>query len=115
MIRVYSRFLIVLALVVAAFVPTAEAGALDPNVMRIVLHTATPQENGFIDYVVARVDNGTLPVGSGAEHVPLGAKEAAQEVLLLQAGLDTSGGSSGNHAVISNLARSRFYPNSRPA
>ena len=62
MIRVYSRFLIVLALVVAAFVPTAEAGALDPNVMRIVLHTATPQENGFIDYVVARVDNGTLPL-----------------------------------------------------
>jgi len=60
MIRVYARLLIVLALVAAAFVPTAEAGVLDPNVMKIVLHTATPQEQGFIDYVVARVDKGTL-------------------------------------------------------
>ena len=42
--------------------PTAEAGVLDPDVMKIVLHTATPQEDGFIEYVVARVDNGTLPL-----------------------------------------------------
>jgi hypothetical protein len=62
MIRVYARLLIVLALLAAAFVPTAEAGALDPNMMKIVLHTATPQEQGFIDYVVARVDKGTLPL-----------------------------------------------------
>jgi hypothetical protein len=62
MIRVYARLLIVLALVAAALVPTAEAGVLDPNVMKIVLHTATPQEQGFIDYVVARVDKGTLPL-----------------------------------------------------
>ena len=62
MIRVYSRLLIVLALVAAAFVPTVEAGVLDPNVMKVVLHTATPQEQGFIEYVVARVDAGTLPL-----------------------------------------------------
>jgi hypothetical protein len=62
MIRTYSRLLIVLALVAAAFVPTAEAGVLDPNVMKIVLHTATPQEEGFIENVVARVDAGTLPL-----------------------------------------------------
>jgi hypothetical protein len=62
MIRVYARLLIVLALVAAVLVPTAEAGVLDPNVMKIVLHTATPQEQGFIDYVVARVDKGTLPL-----------------------------------------------------
>ena len=62
MIRVYARLLIVLALVAAVLVPTAEAGVLDPNVMKIALHTATPQEQGFIDYVVARVDNGTLPL-----------------------------------------------------
>jgi len=62
MIRNHARLLIVLALVATAFVPTADAGVLDPNVMKIVLHTATPQEQGFIDYVVARVDKGTLPL-----------------------------------------------------
>jgi hypothetical protein len=62
MLRTYSRLLIVLALLATAFVPTAEAGVLDPNVMKVALHTATPQEQGFIEYVVARVDNGTLPL-----------------------------------------------------
>ena len=62
MIRKYARILIVLALVASAFVPTAEAGSLDANMIKIVLRTATPQEQGFIEYVVARVDAGTLPL-----------------------------------------------------
>ena len=62
MFRAYSRLLIVLALLATALVPRVEAGVLDPNVMKVVLHTATPQEGGFIEYVVARVDNGTLPL-----------------------------------------------------
>jgi hypothetical protein len=62
MFRAYSRLLIVLALLATALVPPVEAGVLDPNVMKVVLHTATPQEGGFIEYVVARVDNGTLPL-----------------------------------------------------
>jgi hypothetical protein len=62
MFRAYSRLLIVLALLATALVPPVEAGVLDPNVMKVVLHTATPQEGGFIEYVVARVDKGTLPL-----------------------------------------------------
>jgi hypothetical protein len=62
MFRAYSRLLIVLALLATALVPPVEAGVLDPNMMKVVLHTATPQEGGFIEYVVARVDRGTLPL-----------------------------------------------------
>jgi len=62
MSRVYFRLFVVLALLATVWAPTTEAGVLDPNVMKIVLHTATPQEHGFIDYVVARVDKGTLPL-----------------------------------------------------
>jgi hypothetical protein len=60
--RFYLRLLVVLALLATALVPTAEAGVLDPDVMKIVLHTSTAQEGGFIEYVVARVDKGTLPL-----------------------------------------------------
>ena len=35
---------------------------LTAEMMKIVLHTATPQEEGFIEYVLARVDKGTLPL-----------------------------------------------------
>jgi hypothetical protein len=60
--RLHVRLLVVLALLATAFVPTADAGVLDPDVMKVVLHTATSQEQGFIDKVVARVDAGTLPL-----------------------------------------------------
>jgi hypothetical protein len=62
MLRAYSRVLIVLILLATALVPPVEAGVLDPDVMKVALHTATPQEGGFIEYVVARVDKGTLPL-----------------------------------------------------
>jgi hypothetical protein len=62
MIRVSSRLLIVLALIATALVPAAEAGVLDPDMMKVVLHTATPQEEGFIEKVVAMADAGTLPL-----------------------------------------------------
>lgn len=35
---------------------------LDAKTMKVVLHTATPEEDGFIEYVLARVDQGTLPL-----------------------------------------------------
>jgi hypothetical protein len=57
-----SRLVVVLALLSMLFVVPVEAGVLDPEVMKIVLHTATPQEQGFIDNVVARVEKGTLPL-----------------------------------------------------
>lgn len=62
MIRFHLRLLLVVLLLASSLVPTAEAGVLDADVMRVVLHTATPQEEGFIDYVVSRVDKGTLPL-----------------------------------------------------
>ena len=60
--RVRFVLLAALALLAAGWARTADAGVLDPNVMKIVLHTATPQEDGFIERVVARVDAGTLPL-----------------------------------------------------
>ena len=62
MSRIDLRVVVALLLLAVLFVPTAEAGVLDPNVMKIVLHTSTDQEGGFIEYVVARVDKGTLPL-----------------------------------------------------
>jgi hypothetical protein len=37
-------------------------GVLDAQVMKAALHTSTEQEDGFIEYVIALVDNGTLPL-----------------------------------------------------
>lgn len=62
MFRTVLRLLVVLPLVAAVLVVPVEAGALDPDMMKVVLHTATPQENGFINKVVAKVDKGTLPL-----------------------------------------------------
>jgi hypothetical protein len=39
-----------------------EAGPLDASVMKAALRTATPEEDGFIDRVLALVDRGTLPL-----------------------------------------------------
>jgi hypothetical protein len=41
---------------------TAEASPLDADTIKVALHTATPEEEGFIEYVLARVDKGTLPL-----------------------------------------------------
>jgi hypothetical protein len=41
---------------------TAKADPLDADTMKVALHTATPQEDGFIDYVLARVKAGKLPL-----------------------------------------------------
>jgi len=41
---------------------TAEASPLDADTMKAALHTATPEEDGFIEYVLTRVDKGTLPL-----------------------------------------------------
>ena len=36
-------------------------GPLDPDQIKAMLRTATPEENGFIDRTVAMVNKGTLP------------------------------------------------------
>jgi hypothetical protein len=35
---------------------------LDAEAMKVALRTATPEEDGFIEYVLRRVDKGTLPL-----------------------------------------------------
>lgn len=58
----YAFSVATLALLAAAWVGTAEASPLDANVMKVALRTAAPEEDGFIDRVLARVDQGTLPL-----------------------------------------------------
>ena len=63
MCRFYLPLLVVLALLATPWAATARAdGQLTAEVMKIALHTATPQEEGFIAYVLGRVDKGTLPL-----------------------------------------------------
>jgi hypothetical protein len=54
---------VVLAVLAAVWVRTVHAaGPLDADTMKAALQTATPQENGFIDHVLAMVDAGKLPL-----------------------------------------------------
>jgi hypothetical protein len=60
--RVSLCVAVVLALLAAAWPEAARAeNVLDAKVMKIVLHTSTAQEDGFIEYVLARVERGSLP------------------------------------------------------
>jgi hypothetical protein len=60
--RLYILLSLALALSAAGWSRAAQAGVLDPQVMKVVLHTSAAQDEGFIDYVVYRVDRGTLPL-----------------------------------------------------
>jgi hypothetical protein len=69
--RVYLCMPLVLALMAAAWAGATEnskspaeksKSPLDADTIKVALHTATPEENGFIDYVLKRVDKGTLPL-----------------------------------------------------
>jgi hypothetical protein len=53
---------LLLALLAAASTRAESSGVLDAQMMKVVLHTSTEQEDGFIERVVAMVDNGTLPL-----------------------------------------------------
>ena len=61
MYRVYFHLFVALALLATCWSNIASAAPLDANTMKIALHTATPQEEGFIEKVLALVDKGTLP------------------------------------------------------
>lgn len=54
--------LIVLAILVTVLPGAAQAGFLDADTMKAALHTATPQEEGFIQHVVDLVDSRKLPL-----------------------------------------------------
>jgi hypothetical protein len=50
------------ALLAAVGMRAAEASTLDADTMKVALHTATPEEDGFIEYVLLKVDKGVLPL-----------------------------------------------------
>ncbi len=62
--RLALLFLLLLALPNSVLAASREnpQGVLDVEVMKVALHTSTEQENGFLEYVVARVEKGTLPL-----------------------------------------------------
>ena len=63
MSRFFLPLLVVMAFLATPWARTANADEkLTPEIMKIALRTATPQEEGFIEYVLARVDKGTLPL-----------------------------------------------------
>jgi hypothetical protein len=62
MIRTCLPLVLVLALLAAATSRRAEASPLDAKTMKVALHTATPEEDGFIDRVLMLVDRGALPL-----------------------------------------------------
>ena len=61
--RSYLTLLVgLIVAVVCARMCMAESVVLDAEKMKVALHTSTEQEDGFIEYVVARVKAGTLPI-----------------------------------------------------
>ena len=57
--RAYLPIVLVLALLAAVWTRSAEAAfPLDADTMKAALHTAEPEEDGFIDYVIRRVTRG---------------------------------------------------------
>ncbi len=62
MSRFCLSFVFMLALLAAVGSRTAKAeDVLSADTMKVALHTATPEEDGFIEYVLAKVDEGILP------------------------------------------------------
>jgi hypothetical protein len=53
---------LLLAFCAAAGNRAAQASPLDANTMKAALRTATPEEDGFIDRVLAKVDKKKLPL-----------------------------------------------------
>jgi hypothetical protein len=61
--RLCLSLLIALVLMATSWSGTASAGEkLSADLMKVVLHTSTAQEDGFIEYVLERVDQGKLPL-----------------------------------------------------
>lgn len=46
---------------IAYFAQSSRAASLDAETIKAALNTATPEEDGFIEYVLAKVAEGVLP------------------------------------------------------
>jgi hypothetical protein len=54
--------LVATAVILFAGIARADDFTLDPNVIKAALHTATEEEEGFIDRTIAMVKSGKLPL-----------------------------------------------------
>ena len=94
--RVCISVVLLLAVLAAASARAEDPGPLTAENMKVALHTATVQEGHFIERVLARVKKGTLPLDLVQSTFLWAKKKPTQEVLLLQAGIDLTGGGPGN-------------------
>lgn len=62
MSRIRWSFALALVLLAVLGSRPARASMLDANMMKVALHTATPEEDGFIERVVVLVDRHKLPL-----------------------------------------------------
>ncbi len=62
MSRICLSLVLIFTLLATVGSRTAKASSLDADTMKVALHTATPEEDGFIAYVLDLVDQGKLPV-----------------------------------------------------
>jgi hypothetical protein len=60
--RICLSLSLAFALLAAVESQTAKASPLDAKAMKVALHTATPEEEGFIDKALALIDRGILPL-----------------------------------------------------
>ena len=60
--RLTATTILLSVLVVGWTRPAQPATRLDAAKVKAALRTATPEEHGFIEYVVGRVNGGTLPL-----------------------------------------------------
>ncbi len=60
--RVHFALALAIVLSTAVLARAVVHNPLDADTMKVALHTAKPEEDGFIEYVLARVDAGTLPL-----------------------------------------------------
>ena len=94
--------LAVLGLVLATG-PSGTARAdvnLNSDQVKVMLHTATPEEDGFIDRTLAMVQEGHAAAGPVPELPDLGPPQAAASVPVLQAGPDPAGRPGGHHGPV---------------
>jgi hypothetical protein len=62
MSRIRWSFALALVLLAVLGSRPARASTLDANMIKVALHTATPEEDGFIERVVVLVDRHKLPL-----------------------------------------------------
>ena len=85
LLRSFVSLIVLVALLAACWSRPARADNLDPDQIKAILRTATPDEEKFIDRTVAMVEAGKLPAEHVREHAAMGPQKKPQQVPILQA------------------------------